>query len=188
MVGSVEIAIAPRRAPRWAYLSLRLRAGRLGGLDARPPLAKGERVLAGMADTAGAPVVATTAAIYLGGESRAWRRLGWVELASVTWDPRRGILRLVGLTEDEVYQVRLGDVRRPRLVALVREQFDASVLVSVPVSLAGGRTATVVARRVPGSREVTWMVWLRDGADADDPHVRERVAGAIGYLRAEIGL
>ena len=170
----------------WVYVVLCACAGRVDGVDAHPPLARGERVLAGALDAAGAPVVATTEAIYLG--APAWRRLGWVELAGVSWEPGRGILRLVGSAGNEAYQVRLERSARPRLVALVKELFGASVVISAPVSLDGGRTAAVTARRVPGSREVTWMVRLHDRADADDPDVRRRVAATIRHLRAETGL
>lgn len=147
-------------------------------------LVRGERVLMSLVDAAGAPVVATTQAIYFGGS--AGRRLGWVDLAGVRWDPGRGVLRLVGLTE--AFQVTLNGAARPRLVALVRERLGASVLVSAPVPLEDGRRAAVTARRVPGSGEVTWVVRLRDRADADDPDVRDRVAAAIRHLRSETGL
>src|SRR5690349_8455988 len=110
---------------------------------------RGERVLMSLVDAAGTPVVATTQAIYLGGSAE--RRRGWAGLAGGRWDPGRGILRLVGMTDD--VQVTLNGAARPRLVALVREQFGASVLISAPVPLAGGRTAAVTARRVPGSGE-----------------------------------
>ena len=174
---------ALHRVRRWAYWALHERPP-----DVLPPLARGERVLAGLVDAAGAPVVATTVAIYLGGRRDAWRRLGWVELASVSWQPRPGVLHLVGLAGPEAYQVRLAGTARPRLVALALEQFAASVLISVPVWLDGGRTAAVTARRVPGSREVTWVVRLRDRADAEDPEVHGRVAAAIRQIRAETGL
>jgi hypothetical protein len=73
-------------------------------------------------------------------------------------------------------------------VALVGEQLAASVLMSATLSLDGGRAAVVTARRVPGSLELTWMVRLRDRADAEDPAVTGKVAAAIRQLRAELGL
>jgi hypothetical protein len=172
---------ALRRLWRWA---LRQRTG----LDVHPPLAHGERILASLVDAAGAPVMATTEAIYLGGCRHGWRRLGWVELGSVSWEPRRGILLMVGLAEDEAYQVRLGNTAQPPLAALAREQFDASRLISAPVPLRGGRTAAVIARRAPGSQQMTWTVRLPAGTDADDPDVLDRVATAIRSLRTELGL
>jgi hypothetical protein len=151
-----------------------------------PALVHGERVLAGLVDAAGAPVVATTHAIYLGGGLPAWRRLGWVDLVGANWEPRRAVLHLVGRSAGETYEVRL--TGRPRLVALARERFQASFLISAPLPLDGGRIAAVTARRDPGSREVTWMVRLPDATDADDPDVRKRVAATIRHLRAELGL
>jgi hypothetical protein len=151
-----------------------------------PALVPGERVLAGLVDAAGAPVVATTRAIYLGGGSPAWRRLGWADLVRADWEPRRAVLHLVGRSAGEAYEVRLAG--RPRLVALARERLQASLLISAPLPLDGGRMAAVTARRDPGSREVTWMVRLPGATDADDPDVCRRMAAAIRQLRAELGL
>lgn len=151
-----------------------------------PTLARGERVLAGLVDTTGAPVVATTHAIYLGGGSPPWCRLGWAELVRVDWEPRRAVLHLVGRSAGEAYDVRLAG--RPLLVALARERLQASLLISAPLPLGGGRTAEVTARRDPGSREVTWTVRLPAATDADDLDVRRRTAATIRHLRAELGL
>ena len=151
-----------------------------------PALVHGERVLVGLVDAAGAPVVATTHAIYLGGGSPPWRRVGWAELVRVDWESRRAVLRLVGRSAGEAYDVRLAG--RPRLVALARERLQASLLISAPLLLDGGRAAEVTARRDPGTREVTWTVRLPDATDADDPDVRRRTAATIRHLRAELGL
>ena len=85
-----------------------------------------------------------------------------------------------------MYKIRLAG--HPRLVALARERLTASLLISAPLALGGGRTAAVIARRDPGSREVTWLVRLPEAADAEDPDVRRRTDDAIRHLRAELGL
>jgi hypothetical protein len=149
-----------------------------------PALVPGERVLAGLVDVAGAPVVATTHAIYLGGPP-AWRRVGWADLVRADWEPRRAVLSLVGRSTGEMYEIRLAG--HPRLVALARERLAASLLISAPLALGGGRTAAVTARRDPGSHEVTWLVRLPEAAD-DDPDVRRRTDDTIRHLRAELGL
>jgi hypothetical protein len=151
-----------------------------------PALVSGERVLAGLVDVAGAPVVATTHAIYLGDGLPAWHRLGWAELVRADWDPRRAVLCLVGRSAGETYEIRLAG--HPRLVALARERLAASLLISAPLALGDGRTAAVTARRDPGSREVTWLVRLPGAADAEDPEVRRRADATIRHLSAELGL
>jgi hypothetical protein len=145
-------------------------------------------VLARLLDATATTVVATTAAIYRDDGGHVWRRLGWVDVARIDWDRRQGVLRLDDLTSDAACQVMLDRVACPPLVALARERFGATLLTSVLVSLPGGRTVAVMARRVPGSRDVTWVVRLNHGTDPDDPALRAQIVEAIRQLRAEIGI
>ncbi len=165
---------------------------RTAGTGGRPRLAPGERVLARLLDAAATPVVATTAAIYLDDGADAWRRLGWVDVTRVIWEPHRGLLRLDDLTGATACQVRLAAAVCPPLVALARERFGATLLTSALVALRGGRTAAVTARRVPGSPEVTWVVRLDHGTDHgtdhDDPDLEAQILAAIRHLRAEVGI
>jgi hypothetical protein len=156
--------------------------------NGHPALAPGERVLVHLLDATAVPVVATTAAIYLDEGDHTWRRLGWVDVARVAWDPRQGLLRLHDLTGTAGCEVRLDAAACPPLVALARERFGATLLTSARVSLHEERTAVVTARRVPGSDDVTWVVRLDDGADPDDPVLRKQVVEAIRRLRAELGI
>jgi len=153
-----------------------------------PPLVPAERVLARLLDATATPVVATTAAIYLDGGDHSWQRLGWVDVTRVAWEPRLGLLRLHDLTGQAACEVRLAAAGCPPLVALARERFGASLLTSTRMSLRDGRTVTVTARRVPGTREVRWIVRLDQQTDPDDPDLRAQVIAAIRQVRAEIGI
>lgn len=158
----------------------------------RPPLARGEHVLATEHDAAGALVVATTLAIYhrmadSDGECSPWQRLGWEETGRVSWDPQRHVLDLTGAVPDP-YHLELTLADRTRMVALSTERVAASQLAMMRVTLSDGGTAIIQARRQPSSAKVSWVVMLDNATDPHDPDVQARVCAAIRALRIELGL
>jgi len=156
---------------------------RPGAHDGRPPLARRERILLRLKDTADAPVVATTLALHHRCSPIGWRRLDWVETGRVRFDPVSGALRVTGLGVGDPHELHLPDPAGARLAAVIRERVAATVLASSRVALDNGATALVTARRRPDTAEVLWVVLLPDGADPTDPLTQSRTDEAIRALR-----
>jgi hypothetical protein len=195
----------------------------------RPPTDYGERTLVRERDVIGHPIVATTHALYhYPGPDVApgrhfhgkvhphagahpippgWRRLGWEEIAKVSWDSVRHVLTVTGLPGRRAVAALGPDaaidlylVRRSRLVDLARDRVAATLVVSRRIPVAEGGTVLVTARRRPGSAVVTWVVFSGNGSGPNggdpggngngnhaDPYlVRAQVQEAIRTLRAEL--
>jgi hypothetical protein len=198
--------------------------------EMRPPTDYGERILARERDLGGHPIFATTHAMYhypgprvtpgrhFHGRVRphtgdravppGWRRLGWEEIAKVSWDSVRCVLTVTGLPgrravaalgPDAAFDLYL--VRRSRLVDLARDRVAATLVVSRRVPVAAGGTVLITGRRSPGSTTVTWVVFSGPNGnggghagthhlpeeDGADPYlVRAQVQEAIRGLRAEL--
>jgi hypothetical protein len=153
----------------------------------RPPLSRGERILAGSATTNEWPVIGSTRALYHrhGAQSDDWTRIGWEEVDHVTWLPATGRLTLTGLTGGPPITLHLGGPGR--LPAVIRDRVAAAVITTSVVDLQPG-TARITVRRQPGTDALVWTVQLGSGLDADDPEVQQRVDTAIRQLRADLGL
>lgn len=182
----------------------------------RPPTDYGERTLVRERDLGGHPIVATTHALYhYPGPDVApgrhfhgkvhphagahpippgWRRLGWEEIAKVSWDSVRLVLTATGLPGRRAVAalgpaaaIDLYLVRRSRLVDLARDRVAATLVVSRRVPVAEGGTVLVTGRRRPGSTTVTWVVFSGTNGTGPDPYlVRAQVQEAIRALRAEL--
>jgi hypothetical protein len=195
----------------------------------RPPTDYGERTLVRERDVIGHPIVATTHALYHypaadmapgrhfrgkvhphAGEHPippGWRRLGWEEIAKVSWDSVRHVLTVTGLPGRRAVAALGPDaaidlylVRRSRLVDLARDRVASTLVVSRRIPVAEGGTVLVTARRRPGSAVVTWVVFSGNGSGPNggdpggngngnhaDPYlVRAQVQEAIRTLRAEL--
>ena len=156
----------------------------------RPPLIKGERVLAAERDKAtGTRVVATREAVYYTdpGSVQWWHRLGWEQIERVDWDATRGELRLASLLPESAPDVALRLDRRMPLVDLARERVTATTLARAQLQHGGSAAGWVVARRSPAG-EVTWVVRLLNGVDPLDAAVQASVDAAIRRLGVHIGL
>jgi hypothetical protein len=208
-----------------------VRAGVARG-QMRPPTDYGERILIRERDIGGHPIVATTHAMYYyPGDYTApgrhfhgkvqphtgehpivprWHRLGWDEIAKVSWDSVRNVLTVTGLPGRRTIATLGPDAaldlylsRRGRLVDLARDRVAATLVVSRRIPVAAGGTVLVTGRRRPGSNVVTWVVFSgvdgnggghagehhRPGEDGADPYlVRAQVQAAIRSLRAELRL
>ena len=196
----------------------------------RPPTDYGERILARERDIGGHPIVATTHAMYFypgaytapgrhfhgkvqphTGEHpivSRWYRLGWDEIAKVSWDSVRNVLAVSGLPGRRTIAA-LGPeaaldlylCRRTRLVDLARDRVASTLVVSRRIPVAAGGTVLITGRRRPGSNVVTWVVFSGlngdggghagthhlPGEDGADPYlVRAQVQSAIRALRAEL--
>ena len=114
-------------------------------------------------------------------------RVPWHEVETADWDVDTGALVVrevgtYGLTRPEHHLV----VDEPgRLLELVRERVTATIVLTRPVPLGGGRHATVIGRRATsGQRAVAWFVEYDVGLDPDrTPRRRRRPGGAAGRPR-----
>src|SRR5262249_16691478 len=95
-----------------------------------------------------------------------WRRLGWEEIAKVSWDSVRHVLTVTGLPGRRAVAalgpdaaIDLYRLRRSRLAGLARARVAATRVVSRRRPVADGGTVLVTARRRPGSAVVTWVVF-----------------------------
>lgn len=165
---------------------------RLFGRPAQPwrevvDLAKHEKALAA-AQTPAGWVVATTHALWLP-ERTGMARLGWETIDNATWDRDLAALSVRQASalggRPRRWNVRMDDERD--LLLVIKERVRSTLVTTRQVRLAGGGEATVVARRPPGSDELTWSVSLGDGVDLDDSDVRDEIEEALASLRAELG-
>lgn len=170
-------------------LKARVEPSRVAAHGMRPPLARRERLLVKERDQAGAPVVATTVALYHRGDADAatgWHRMPWEELGRVRWDRRQRVLELTRFPGGPTRTLRLRLPGVSRIPDVVRERVAATELVGVPVPLGNGTTATVCARRRPMTSELVWVVMVADGVDPNGGDTRARIATAIRELRVQL--
>jgi hypothetical protein len=173
-------------------------ARRLGLPHGAPPQVRalvgpGERVLAWCADPAGAPLVASTRALYLVGDGGARERLPYERVATATWQAPLLEVVTVGPARRRIV-VRMD--QPGRVPATVRDRVTASVVLSEHVALVGEAGAQITARRQPAPSaspgaepdKVSWNVVFDPGVDPADPQVRTAADRAIEGLRATTGL
>lgn len=150
-------------------------------------LARGERVLT-YAETPTGWMVATTHALWVPGR-RGLTRLGWETVETAAWDRDSSTLHVLGAgvpgQRPRRWDVRLDDERD--LLLVIKERVRATVITTRRVALAGGRGATVVARRPPGEDRVTWAVSVDPGLDPEDHELRATVEQVVEGLRRELG-
>ena len=130
------------------------------------------------APVAGDWIVATAEHLYLPHQEP----IGWEQVVRAAWD-------------DPVLEVQLAEgpyrlvIERPgNIPQVVNERVKASVVVQHHVPLRGEKGVRIVARRRPGSSEVTWRVTFDPGLDHGDPQLREQADEALRDLRATLGL
>lgn len=109
---------------------------------------------------------------------------------AITWD------QVVRAAWDEpVLEVQLPDgpyrlvLERPgNIPRVVNERVKASVVVQHHVPLLGDKGVRIVARRRPGTTEVTWRVTFDTGLDHHDQQLRAAADEALRDLRTTMGL
>lgn len=149
-------------------------------------IAKREKALAA-AETPLGWVVATTHALWLPARS-GMTRLGWETIENATWDRDNAALSVRQAAplggRERRWTVPMQD--EPDLLLVVKERVRSTVVATRQVRLDGQRSATVVARRPPGSDELTWSVSLL-GDDTMDAGTRRELEAAVALLRADLG-
>jgi hypothetical protein len=169
----------------------RLLGARALPADLRTQLAfqRGELVLSVRHDPGGeCTLVASERALYHRNEGHGWSRLGWEQVARVSWDAAAGHLLISGLDglAPSRTAVPLGD--RGTLPELAQERITHTRLGRWQLRLPGNRSAVVEARRRPVTGELVWAVISasdgldRAGADAAD------IARAVTRLGEHLGV
>ena len=137
---------------------------------ARKPLA--------WAPVAGDWMVATSEQLYLPHRDPVF----WDEVIRAAWD-------------EPVMEVQLADgpyrlvIERPGAIPqVVNERVKASVVVQHHVALRGEKGVRIVARRRPGTPDVSWRVTFDAGLDHQDPELRQEADAALQELRRNLGL
>lgn len=151
------------------------RRDRRARLRAGLALAPRERLLAaGPGPDGGYTLAATDRALYHRPHGGAWTRVGWEQVAAVSWGPGRA--RVIGLFGQAEVPVR----DRGGFPEIIAERLAHSRLGSWRAELPGGRRVRIEARRRPSNGEVLWFV------DAGAP--RAQVERAIARLGEQSGV
>ena len=154
---------------------------------AHAPTRPGERLLAVACGASGELLAATDLALYHQ-PSQLWTRLGWEEVGLVDWDEQQRILLLMGLTPQVPARTVLCLARDWGLPAMAAERAGSAKVLDQRISLHGSAGARVVARRIPGRTQISWLVVLDHGLDPADPQLRSELESALTALRAATGV
>lgn len=152
----------------------------------------GERVLA-WAETERGVLAGTRDALYVPEpalEPVGSRRLAWEEIEAADWNAETMVLRVseVGQWGEQRREHAWTLAAPSRLLQLVRERVNASVVLQRHVPVDGRRGLRVIARRAPrGDRPVEWFFEYDEGVDPTDPDVRQAAAEALATARDDVG-
>lgn len=117
------------------------------------------------------------------------RAIGWENIERATWNDETEQLVVVETApmgdRPRRHRLQVSEPTRARVLDVLREQVNASVVVSRHVPIVGAKGIRVNGRRRPATGELTWVVAVDAGVDLDDPAVRTRVDAAIAQVRAE---
>ncbi|MEI2786299.1 MAG: hypothetical protein V9E82_11470 [Candidatus Nanopelagicales bacterium] len=108
--------------------------------------------------------------------------LTWDEVVRAAWD--EPVMEL--LLPDGPY--RLVIERPGNIPQVVNERVKASVVVQHHVPLRGDKGVRIVARRRPGTTDITWRVTFDAGLDHRDAALRAEADAALQDLRTTLGL
>jgi hypothetical protein len=149
-------------------------------------LEPGERLLARAESETGA-IAATTQRLLLPADG-GFHAIGWENVERATWsrdDDQLVVIETAPLgAEPRRHRIGLGEASQ--FLDVVREQVQASVVISRHVPIAGERGLRVSGRRRPGLQRLAWVVAVDSGIDLEDPAVRARIESAVALVRAEV--
>jgi hypothetical protein len=130
------------------------------------------------APVAGDWVIADTGSLHLPHREP----VPWADVVRAAWD--EPVLELQ-LPEGPYRLV----IERPgNIPHVVNERVKASVVVQHHVPLRADKGVRLVARRTPGTTDVTWRVTFDAGLDPQDPQLRADADAALKDLRTTLGL
>jgi hypothetical protein len=172
---------------RWVAAGWRraaVRRAHLADLRAGLALAPRERLLAaGAGPDGGCTLAATDRALYHRAHGGAWTRLGWEQIAAVSW-AAVGRVVVTGLAPHARVVIPLRD--RGSVPEVARERLAHARLGSWQVTAPGGQRLLIRARRRPVTGEMLWFV-AADGALCTGA-LRAHAEQAIVRLSADSGL
>jgi hypothetical protein len=145
-------------------------------------LAPGERRLAWAVADSGEPLVATPAALHVGG-----RAMPWSEIARAEFQPPLLTVQEVDEVDGRGAQHEVALAQDSGLAQVVRAQVSASVAWTDVRRLDPRGKVRLVARRQPGTDALLWQtVWL-EGTDPHDPALRAQADALVAALRGTLG-
>jgi len=152
-------------------------------------LAKGERVLAFAVDDFTADhVVATTyaLAVVTRAAERTVRRR-WLSVDAGVWEPETATLMVTWADGRLAGQWSMRD-QTTLLPETVRERVQASVVLSLRLTLGERRSGRVAIRQDFATGELIPQTILGRFTRPDDPEVQAHVQAALAHLRDQVGL
>lgn len=176
------------RGPGFARWMAR-RSGLPGSVLDRMAQEPGERIFA-WAPTTGdvrGHVIGTDRAMVLVGDEVL--RLPWDRVIRAAWS--EPVLELLVQPEPAgpTRSMRLVMAEAGRVPLVVRDRVTASVVAQHHVALdSEGRGVRLLARKVPMSDQVRWIVLFDTGLDPEDPELRARADTALAQVRMSLGL
>jgi hypothetical protein len=149
-------------------------------------LEPGERFLAHAAATNG-PVVATNHRLILPTPAGT-HAIDWVDIERAGWNGGEEALVVIEAAPvgDRPRRHRVALAAEQRLLDVIREQVQASVVLSRHVPIMEERGVRISARRRPGDSRLTWKVAVDAGLDVDNAEVRARVDAAVAAARTDV--
>jgi hypothetical protein len=148
-------------------------------------LGPGERRVAWATTPDGAPVVASTRALYLPDGAT----LGWDEIERAHWE--KPVLHLIELTEQEGsgqrHEVALDLEHDTDLPQEVRTRVSASFAWSSHVKLRPAGGVRIVGRRRAGMEVLDWQLVFDRETNPHDPALRAQAEQALEAARRTIG-
>jgi hypothetical protein len=154
------------------------------GYAVPPPLAAGERMLAGSGRRPLA-TLGTTHALYFGVDDD-WQRTSWSDIASVGWSRADRHLRVLTWAKLRTPS----SLRIPadaRFAAFADERVKSTQLLRTRVEVLAGVSATVFAVRSHADGQVQWRLVLDRRDLANDHAVHDACANIITEMRSLAG-
>lgn len=149
-------------------------------------LEPGERSLARAAAADGA-IAATTHRLVLPAPD-GFHAIDWIDIERAGWDGDEQALVVLEAApvgdRPRRHRVRMGNEQR--LLDVIREQVQASVVLSRHVPIVGERGIRISARRRPDDQRLVWRVAVDSGLDIDNAEVRARVDAAVAAARTDV--
>ena len=156
--------------------------------EAKASLRSGERALAYASVQDGGSLVGTGGTLIILGPVAT--RLPWERIQAADWD----------LDESRLAVSEIGEYGEPRpthvfdfaeeptrLLQLVRERVNASIVLQRRITVSGKLGFNVIGRRSPEGGPIEWMVEFDAGVDPEEPSVQALRDEAMAAARAEVG-
>jgi hypothetical protein len=133
-------------------------------------------------------LVATDRALYHPAGPDGWSRLGWEQIAGVSWETSPGRLVVSSVAGAAPARVSVPLRRRGTWAELAEERITHTRLSRQQVMLGGQQRAVIEIRRRPVTGELRWVLVSGRDLDPGDPHLRHQIERAVTRVCADLGL